>query len=132
MNLKQFRYVLTLADERSFSQAAEVLSITQPSLSQYIKKIEREIGQGLFDRTNGDVRLTDAGRSYIEIGRKILDLEHQLEEKLSDIATCKAGTISVGISAHRSVALMSAVVRRFKELYPGIILQIVEKSGMTL
>ena len=128
MNLRQFRYVLTLADEHSFSSAADVLNITQPSLSQYIKKIEREIGQPLFDRTNGDVRLTDAGRAYIEVGRKMLDLEHQLEAQLSDIETFRSGTIAVGVSAHRSVALMPPVVSSFKKLYPGITLQIVEKK----
>ena len=128
MNFKQFKYVLTLADEHSFSSAADVLNITQPSLSQYIKKIEREIGAVLFDRTNGDVRLTDAGRAYIEVGRKMLDLEHQLEKQLSDIAAYKSGTISIGISAHRSVALMPSVVKEFKKLYPGITLQIVEKK----
>ena len=127
MNLKQFKYVLTLANEHSFSGAADVLNITQPSLSQYVKKIEKEIGAKLFDRTNGDVRLTDAGRAYVEIGRKMLDLEHQLEEQLSDIAAYKSGTISIGISAHRSVALMPPVVKKFKQRYPGITLQIIEK-----
>lgn len=127
-NFKQFQYVLTLAHEGSFSRAADTLNITQPSLSQYIKKIEREIGAELFDCMNGDVRLTDAGRAYIEIGRKMLDLEHQMEEKLSDIASYRSGTISIGISAHRSVALMPSVVKKFKKLYPGITLQIVEKN----
>ena len=127
MNLKQFKYVLILANEHSFSSAADVLNITQPSLSQYVKKIEKEIGAELFDRTNGDVRLTDAGRAYVEIGRKMLDLEHQLEEQLSDIAAYKSGTISIGISAHRSVALMPPVVKKFKQRYPGITLQIIEK-----
>lgn len=128
MNTKQLQYVLTLANEGSFSKAADVLNITQPSLSQYIKKIEREVGAELFDRTNGDVRLTDAGRAYIDIGRKMLDLKHQLEEQLSDIAVFKSGTISIGISAHRSVALMPSVVYAFKNLYPGITLQIIEKK----
>lgn len=128
MNLKQFKYVLTLADEHNFSVAADVLSITQPSLSQYIKKIEKEVGQELFDRTNGDVRLTDAGRAYIDIGRKMLDLEHQLEERLSDIAAYKTGTITIGISAHRSVAFMAPIVKAFKGIYPGITLRIVEKK----
>ena len=127
MNLKQFKYVLTLADEHNFSTAANVLNISQPSLSQYIKKIEKAVGQPLFIRANGDVSLTDAGRAYIEVGRKMLDLEHQLEAQLSDIATYKTGTITVGISAHRSVAFMPPVVSAFKKLYPGITLQIVEK-----
>ena len=83
MNTKQFQYVLTLAREGSFSKAADTLNITQPSLSQYIKKIEREVGITLFDRTNGDVRITDAGRVYIETARQIPDgklyLRHRRE-----------------------------------------------------
>ena len=132
MNTKRLKYVLALAHEGSFSKAADVLGVSQPSLSQYIKKIERELGLELFDRTNSDVRLTDAGRAYIDIGRKMLDLEHQLEERLSDIAAYKTGTISIGISAHRSVSLMPPVVKAFKSLYPGMTLQIIEKGRREL
>ena len=127
MNLKQFRYVLTLADEGTFSRAAETLNIKQPSLSQYIKKVEKEVGMKLFDRSGGNVRLTDAGRAYINIGRKMLDLEHQLEGRFSDLKTFKSGSIVIGISAHRSVALMPPIVSAFKALYPGITLKIVER-----
>jgi len=128
MNLKQFQYVLVLAKEGTFSKAAESLSIKQPSLSQYIRKIEQDVGMELFDRTGGYVRLTDAGQAYIEIGRKILDLEHQLEGKISDLSLCKTGTITIGIAAHRSVAFMPEIVRVFREKYPGIILKIIEKK----
>ncbi len=58
----------------------------------------------------------------------MLDLEHQLEERLSDLASYKSGTISIGISAHRSVALMPPIVKAFKSYYPGITLKIVEKG----
>ncbi len=51
MNLKQFKYVLVLAEEGSFGRAADVLNISQPSLSQYIKKIEGQLGVTLFNRT---------------------------------------------------------------------------------
>ena len=132
MNLKQFRYVLTLANEGSFSRAAEMLNIKQPSLSQYIQKVEKEVGTELFDRSGGDVRLTDAGRAYIDIGRKMLDLEHQLEGRFSDLASFKSGSIVIGISAHRSVALMPPIVSSFKSLYPGIILRIVEERRAAL
>ena len=132
MNLKQFKYVLTLANEHTFSRAAEVLNITQPSLSQYIKKTEKSLGMDLFDRTGGEVRLTDAGRVYIDVGRKMLDLEHRLEAQLSDIALYKAGTITVGLSAHRAVALMPPIVKAFNTLYPGITLRIIEKPRAAL
>ena len=128
MNLKQFKYVLTLANEGSFSKAADVLNIRQPSLSQYIKNVEREIGCNLFDRTGGNIKLTDAGNAYIQIGKQMLDLEHQLESRLDDISNFQSGTITIGIAAHRSVAFMPEVVKCFREYYPGIVLHIEERK----
>ena len=128
MNMKQFRYVQVLASTGSFSKASELLNIRQPSLSQCIKKIEQELGIELFDRAGGNVSLTDAGRTYVQIGMQILGLECQLDSRLRDIAEYKTGTISVGISAHRSVALMPGIVKKFKEAYPGIILHIEERK----
>ena len=127
MNAKQLRYVMTLAQEGSFSRAAEGLGITQPSLSQFIKKLEKELGIELFDRSGRDVCLTDAGRAYLEIGRKTDDLEHQLEGILLDLSTFKRGSIRVGISAHRAMAFMPSIVGAFKKQYPGICLYIVER-----
>lgn len=128
MNLKQFRYVLLLAREGSFSKAADALSIKQPSFSKYIKNIEQEIGMELFDRSGGNLRLTDAGRAYIEAGREMLALEHRLEEQLADLVALRSGTLTVGLSAHRSKALMPGIVKAFRECYPGVILKIDERK----
>lgn len=132
MNMKQLRYVLVLAHEGSFSKAADTLGITQPSLSQYIKKIEKEQGVELFDRTGGDVRVTDAGRVYIEAGRKILDLEKQMERKFEDLSAYRSGSIVVGVSPHRCIHLMPEIVKRFQRLYPGMHLVIEERAGASL
>lgn len=132
MNMKQLKYVLVLAEEGSFSRAAETLNITQPSLSQYIKKIEKQQGVELFDRANGYVHLTDAGRIYIEASKKILDIEHQMENAFSDLAEYKGGTISIGISPYRSVHLIPEVLRKFNLIFPQIKLIIKEKSGRDL
>ena len=128
MNMKQLKYIQVLASVGSFSKASNLLNIKQPSLSQYIKKAESDAGAVLFDRAGGNVTLTDAGRAYIEIGRQMLELEHQLESRLYDIAAYKSGTVSIGISAHRSVALMPRIVKQFKEMYPGIVLHIEERK----
>lgn len=132
MNLKQFKYVLLLSQIGTFSKAADMLNISQPSLSQYIKNIEKQIGMPLFERTNGEVRLTDAGQIYIDVGRRILDLEHQMENQLSDIAEYRSGTISVGISPYRSVHFMPSILKKFDEMYPGIKLIVKERSGKEL
>ena len=129
MNMKQFRYVLVLAKEGSFSRAADVLGISQPSLSQYIKKIEQEVGATLFDRVKGDVRITDAGRVYIEAGKTILDVEHRMEVQLLDISSGKAGSLIVGTTPYRAVGLMPSVTKAFQELHPGM--HLVVREGTT-
>ena len=113
MNMKQFKYALVLANEKSFSRAAESLGISQPSLSQYLKKIETEVGARLFDRSGSEVRLTDAGRAYIEAGKKILDIEHQMEGRISDINNNIEGSISVGVSPYRTISIMPEIIKEF-------------------
>lgn len=129
MNTKQFQYVLTLAHEGSFSKAADTLNITQPSLSQYIKKIEHEVGITLFDRTNGDVRITDAGKVYIETARQILDLKHQMENSISDIAGNRAGSLIIGAAPYRAASMMPTVAKKFQSLHPGM--HLVVREGTT-
>ena len=129
MNTKQLKYVLILAREGTFSKAAEELNITQPSLSQYIKKIENEIGLELFDRTNGEVRLTDAGRVYLEAGRKILDLEHQMEVSFSDISAYKTGSLIIGAAPYRTASMMPEIACAFKDIHPGM--HLVVREGTT-
>ncbi|MBR3108772.1 MAG: LysR family transcriptional regulator [Clostridia bacterium] len=129
MNTKQFQYVLTLAQESSFSRAADILNITQPSLSQYIKKIEREVGLQLFDRTNGEVRITDAGKVYIETAQQILDLEHQMETSFSDIAANRAGSLIIGAAPYRAASMMPTISRSFQALHPGM--HLVVREGTT-
>lgn len=132
MNSKQLKYVILLADLGSFSSAAEELGISQPSLSQYIKKTEKEIGMALFERVNNDVRLTDAGRAYVEYGKRILNLKHQLECRISDIANNKTGSVIVGTSPYRSAAMMPEIAKRFQVKYPGIYLVIEEMISSDL
>lgn len=129
MNTKQFQYVLTLAHEGSFSKAADTLNITQPSLSQYIKKIEREVGITLFDRTNGDVRITDAGRVYIETARQILDLEHQMENSISDIAGNRAGSLIIGAAPYRAASMMPTIAKQFQSFHSGM--HLIVREGTT-
>ena len=129
MNAKQYKYVLTLAQEGSFSKAADVLNITQPSLSQYIKKIERQLGLPLFDRTNTCLRLTDAGRVYVETARKVLDLEHQMDVQLTDLRSYKTGSLIIGAAPYRAATMLPVIASAFLSIHPGI--QLVVKEGTT-
>lgn len=132
MNMKQLRYVLLLANTGSFGKAAELLDISQPSLSQYIKKIEKQVGIALFDRTCGNVRLTDAGQVYVEVGKKILDLEHQMQSRFSDIVAYKTGSVIVGTSPYRSASMMPFAAKKFQEKYPGMHIVVEEMTTSEL
>lgn len=132
MNTKQFHYVLVLAREGSFSRAADALSISQPSLSQYIKKIEKDVGTELFNRTGGDVRLTDAGQVYIDVGRRILELERGMENAFSDLAAHKRGSLVIGAAPYRAAGMMPAIARAFQERHPGMHLVVREATTWEL
>lgn len=132
MNLKQLKYVIVLSEQGSFSRAAEELNISQPSLSQYIKKIENELGMDLFDRSGSELRLTDAGREYISAGREILNIEHRMMDRFSDIREDRTGTIVIGVSPHRSVCILPAAIARFHKQYPGIEVTVDERVGQEL
>jgi len=132
MNFKQLKYAKTLAEEGNFSKAAQTLNISQPSLSQYIKKIEQDVGMTLFERAGGDVCLTDAGRVYLEAGRKILDLEAQMRSHVLDLAENKRGTLVIGTSPFRSACMMPAIAAAFRSMYPGMHLVIEERETAAL
>jgi len=82
--IKQFEYVIAIANTGSFSRAADQLNIAQPTLSKYIRKLEQSIGIELFDRRTIPIRLTTAGELYVIAGKKMIDNDHQLQKQLQE------------------------------------------------
>lgn len=132
MYFRQLEYVLTVAEERSFSKAAKKLFIAQPSLSQNIQSIEAQLGTQLFDRTTSRLELTYAGEKFVETARSILDLNDTLLRQIGDIADCKKGRLTVGISLIRGSLLLPAVLPLFHQKFPGIELILMEGSSREL
>jgi DNA-binding transcriptional LysR family regulator len=129
MEYRQMKYVLKVAEEQSFSQAAKKLYIAQPSLSQCIQRLEKQLGVLLFDRTSTPLRLTFAGELYIETAKRILDLNDQMIQQMDDIADLKKGRLTIGSSPFRSTYLLPQVLPLFQRQYPGI--EIVLAEGTT-
>ncbi len=126
MYAKHYEYISTLARVLNFTRAAEELGISQPTLSQFVKKLETEIGTELFLRNGSDVRLTEAGRIYLRYGLQMICLRHGMEQELTDIAEYRKGEIRMALSPCRCDTIMPPIVARFREKYPGIKVSICE------
>lgn len=132
MHLKELNYLVTLADEKSISRAADRLYMAQSSLSQFLQQYESELGIDLFVRTSKGVRLTSAGELFIENARSILTHYRLVQNELSDMANLKTGSIVFGVSSFRGRYMLPQILKRFYEKYPNIRVDIVEANSMAL
>lgn len=126
MNWNQLEYILTVAEEKNITHAAERLHITQPSLSMSIKALEREFDVTLFERHQGELQLTYAGQLFCKWAQSTLCSYQAMSTKLHDIAHQRCHFFSLGISPHRSSILLPPILSQFYQQYPNCELQIVE------
>jgi LysR family hydrogen peroxide-inducible transcriptional activator len=132
MELRQLQYAIQIAIERNFSRAAEKLHIAQPSLSQQLSKLEKEIGVLLFQRSTNSVELTHAGALFVEKSQKILDMVEQLKKEMEDISQMKKGRLVVGSMPITGSTILPFVVPVFQAAYPDIEISLVEETSSNL
>ena len=97
MDVKYLEYVLETAKQKSITRAAEVLYISQSALSQYIQRLEQDVGAPLFVRNRGEMTLTAAGELYIEAAQSVISIREQLYANIA--ALRDAGRIRLGVSS---------------------------------
>ena len=112
MNKKHYLYVSILAKELSFSRASELLGISQPTLSQCIKKIEKDRGVDLFVRNGSEVRLSEAGERYLRFAEQMLTLEKKMEEELQAIVGYRSSSLRIALSPSKCYTLMPSVTAK--------------------
>lgn len=114
---------MTVADERSFSRAAEKLSRTQPAVSLALQRLETELGEKLLDRSAKEVVLTDAGRAVLEYARRFQNLELELENSMAELRDHSAGRLVIGANESTGLYLLRHI-ERYRRLYPKVKVQI--------
>lgn len=92
MTIKEVHYIYTICRERSFSKAAARLYMSQPALSTIVRRVERELGVRIFDRSTIPLTLTESGRIFIEAAQKIGDVDSDMMNRLQDIKMQQSGT----------------------------------------
>ncbi len=123
VQLRAFHYV---AVSGGFSRAAEVLHLTQPAISDQVRKLEEEYDLLLFNRHKKQVRLTPQGERLLDITRRLFDSESQALELLSEARALRSGSLRiVADSAHHLLHILA----RFRDRHPGV--RITVRSGNT-
>ncbi|URM88909.1 LysR substrate-binding domain-containing protein [Streptomyces sp. MRC013] len=128
MQFQQLVYFVAVAETRHFTRAAERVHVSQPSLSQQIRALEKELGAELFSRARGNVALTDAGEALLPLARRILADADTARCEVQELARLRRGRVRLGATPSLCTGLLPEVLRSFHDLYPGIRL-FVEEGG---
>ena len=129
MDFRELTYITAVAEERSVTEAAKRLYISQPSLSYIISKVEQDLGVRLFDRKTNPLSLTYAGEIYVEHAREILRIRDNMRRELTDIGHGKKGRINIGIPNERAGYMLSRVMPLFRQQYPNMEIRLQESRS---
>ena len=128
MDFRDFTFVQAIAQAGTLSKAAAQLFISQPSLTKFLQKLEKEIGTPLFNRVNRRMIPTYAGQKFLDAGTQIFQIESQLKNTLKQVASHKAGTLNIAITTNRGYYVLPKVLPSFKKLYPNYHIEILDLS----
>jgi DNA-binding transcriptional LysR family regulator len=133
MELRHLRYFIAVADELSFSRAAERLRIAQPPLSQQIQALEQELGVKLFDRKSRPLQLTPAGRAFLEEARATLLQLERAVHKTRAIDQGQSGALTIGFTGSIANSIFPEILLAFRRQNPDIkLIMQEEKTALIL
>ncbi|MFP4156074.1 MAG: LysR family transcriptional regulator [Opitutales bacterium] len=128
MDLPRIRYFLEVARQKNFSRAAEVCFISQPSLSQQIKKLEEEVGGALFLRSRSKVSLSPLGASFLKHAQAIMSEVATAEEFVAETKNETGRTLRFGAIPTIAPYLIPGIFQAIRKAYPKARLELVEKQ----
>ncbi|MEU4392692.1 LysR family transcriptional regulator [Kribbella sp. NPDC023855] len=123
VDTRLLRYFVAVAEELSFTRAAERLFVSQPALSKQIRQLENELRTPVFVRTKRDVSLTPAGHALLPVARKVLDVWQAGLRDTRTAASTAARVVRVGFQATAAGPLTTAARTEFARLQPGVVVE---------
>ncbi len=132
MDLRQLRYFVTVAEELSFTRAAERLHMSQPPLSLQIRQLEEELGAALFQRSKHAVVLTAPGHALLVDARRMLGLAEEARQRVAGVARGELGTLAVGFVGSTGRSIVPPLVRAWQARRPGVRLALTDLSSVGL
>jgi len=119
MDLTALRVFLAVAEERSFSRAAAKVHRTQPAVSQAVRRLERDLGEELFDRSSKTGTLTDAGRVLQNYGQRLVRQAEEAESAIRELRDLRRGRVLIGAN-EAAVHTLLPLMASFREHVPDI------------
>lgn len=124
MELRVLKYFLTVAREENITKAANLLHITQPTLSRQLMQLEEELGIKLFQRGRHNIMLTEEGMLLRRRAQEIVDLTEKTEKELVHGAETVSGEISIGCGETQNMKPLCEMIAAFQEKYPEVVFHI--------
>ncbi len=124
MEIAALQAFVEVADQRSFSEAAEALFLTQPAVSKRVAQLESELGAKLFDRIGRRVSLTATGSALLPRARRLINDARELKRLVSDLSGEVRGRLTMGTSHHIGLHRLPTPLKRFTEAFPAVELDI--------
>jgi DNA-binding transcriptional LysR family regulator len=120
VTLRQVSYFLAVADEGSFTLAARRLRIAQPSLSQQVQALERDLGTNLLERSSRGLRLTTAGREFLPEARAMLAAAERGRQAVRQTDALEGGELQIATVRSLAVGVLPELIGTFRSRYPGV------------
>src|SRR5215813_12514971 len=131
VELRHLRYFVAVGEEEHFGRAAERLHVVQPALTRQIRQLEEEIGCALFQRLTRGVRLTEAGKSFLEEARRLLADLGRSVDRTRLVAQGKVGRLRVGFSDTATYSgELSSILHNFRARWPDVRLELFPSSSV--
>ncbi|GAB2465265.1 LysR family transcriptional regulator CynR [Jatrophihabitans fulvus] len=132
MQLQQVAYFVAVAEQRSFTRAALHLDVSQPTLSQQVRALERSLGTELLARRPGRVELTDAGDELLPIARRLLLEAENARRAVREVKDLRRGQVRLGATPSLCTGLVAPIVGAFHRAHPGVAIIISEGGSRDL
>ena len=129
MELRQLEYFVAVAEEANFTRAAERVHISQSGVSAQVRRLERELGHALLDRSGRSVRLTDVGAAVLPFARAALDAAGNARHATEQLARLVTGQVAVGMVNGCALPVVSRLLAPFHDRHPGVAIALSEDSS---
>ncbi|WP_254504012.1 LysR substrate-binding domain-containing protein [Duganella vulcania] len=131
MDIRSLRYFVAVVEQQSFSRAAELLHVTQPTVSKMVQQLEQSLNLVLLERVGKRFTLTDAGGVVLQRGRALLAMHEEMGVELADLQQLRRGDLRLGVTQHAH-ALLAPLLAAYHRRYPDIELKLFEGGSQSI